>query len=113
MAQAERARLHTLQSGHSCHTFFRQVDGPFTAPKPNAAANVHHYILRSRAEFEEKTIRGSGNLDKKGWDYWNVVEATSTQVCTNAVDQVAALGGAWIGRRAHDVVTFGSASRPL
>ena len=51
------------------------ADGrPTRCPKSDAArwatAALHHYVLKSRAEFAAKVARGSGAGNVKTWEYW-------------------------------------------
>ncbi|CAK7242692.1 MAG: hypothetical protein STHCBS139747_004189 [Sporothrix thermara] len=41
---------------------------------------IHHYAVKSKAEYEEKMARGSGMSNHKGWDVWNTYEKKNPHV---------------------------------
>jgi hypothetical protein len=43
---------------------------------------LHHYVLKSRAEFVAKKARGSGAGNRKDWAYWEYIEKLSNQTCS-------------------------------
>jgi hypothetical protein len=42
---------------------------------------LHHYVLKSKAEFVAKQARGSGAGNKKDWGYWEYVEKLANNTC--------------------------------
>lgn len=46
---------------------------------------LHHYVLKSKAEFVAKQARGSGAGNKKDWGYWEYVEKLANQTCSEGV----------------------------
>eukprot|EP00775_Hariotina_reticulata_P011536 gene11536-11679_t len=63
------------------------VDGqPFKGPKtPKAKWHklvLHHYVLKSKAEFATKSARGSGAGNVKTWGYWDYIEGLCTSNCS-------------------------------
>ncbi|WIA22986.1 hypothetical protein OEZ86_009904 [Tetradesmus obliquus] len=63
------------------------VDGvPFKGPKTKHAKwhklVIHHYVLKSRAEFAGKHARGSGAGNVKGWEFFNFVDGISNSSCS-------------------------------
>lgn len=46
---------------------------------------LHHYVLKSKAEFVAKQARGSGAGNKKDWGYWEYIEKLANQTCTEGV----------------------------
>jgi hypothetical protein len=46
---------------------------------------LHHYVVKSRAEFVSKKTRGSGAGNRKDWPYWNYIEQLSNSTCTQGV----------------------------
>ncbi|KAF8066394.1 glycosyltransferase family 92 protein [Scenedesmus sp. PABB004] len=62
------------------------VDGvPFTGPKtPTAKWHklvLHHYVLKSRAEFGAKRTRGSGAGNVKDWAFFDYMDALANATC--------------------------------
>lgn len=51
---------------------------------------LHHYVLKSKAEFVAKQARGSGAGNKKDWGYWEYVEKLANQTCSEGVPVSAA-----------------------
>jgi Glycosyl transferase family 2 len=47
---------------------------------------LHHYVLKSRAEFGEKILREGPNGRKKSWGYWNYLEHVRHVSCTSLTD---------------------------
>jgi hypothetical protein len=43
---------------------------------------LHHYVLKSRAEFAGKHARGSGAGNVKGWEFFDYVDSVSNSSCT-------------------------------
>ncbi|CAK7220629.1 hypothetical protein SBRCBS47491_004253 [Sporothrix bragantina] len=41
---------------------------------------LHHYAVKSKAEYEEKMARGSGMSNHKGWDIWELYETKNPHV---------------------------------
>lgn len=63
------------------------VDGvPFKGPKTKHAKwhklVIHHYVLKSRAEFAGKHARGSGAGNVKGWEFFDFVDGISNSTCS-------------------------------
>lgn len=46
---------------------------------------LHHYVLKSKAEFVAKQARGSGAGNKKDWGYWQYVEQLANHTCAAGV----------------------------
>jgi hypothetical protein len=46
---------------------------------------LHHYVLKSKAEFVAKQARGSGAGNRKDWAYWDYIEGLANQTCTQGV----------------------------
>lgn len=51
---------------------------------------LHHYVLKSKAEFVAKKARGSGAGNRKDWAYWDYVEKLATDTCTEGLAASAA-----------------------
>eukprot|EP00879_Flechtneria_rotunda_P018575 GHRR01019491.1.p1 GENE.GHRR01019491.1~~GHRR01019491.1.p1 ORF type:complete len:342 (+),score=104.91 GHRR01019491.1:616-1641(+) len=63
------------------------VDGQtFKGPKTTTAKwhklVLHHYVLKSKSEYETKIARGSGAGNTKTWSYWDYLEGLSNHTCT-------------------------------
>lgn len=43
---------------------------------------LHHYVLKSRAEFASKKARGSGAGNVKEWSFFNYMDNLSNSTCT-------------------------------
>jgi hypothetical protein len=43
---------------------------------------LHHYVLKSRAEFAGKHARGSGAGNVKGWEFFDYVDSVSNSSCS-------------------------------
>lgn len=71
----------------------RRVDGP-TSPYPPTYAPLalHHYSIKSAAEFAAKAARGSGMGNRKGAAYRESVDARATDVCDQAAVVAAGVG---------------------
>ena len=54
---------------------------------------LNHYVLRSRAEYHAKTVRGSGAGNHKGVDFFRNTEAAAVENCTDAMALMR--GRAW------------------
>lgn len=52
---------------------------------PPSQLVLHHYVLKSKAEFVSKTARGSGAGNRKGWPYWQYVEQLANETCTQGL----------------------------
>jgi hypothetical protein len=46
---------------------------------------LHHYVLKSKAEFATKSARGSGAGNVKTWGYWDYIEGLCTGNCSGGV----------------------------
>jgi Glycosyltransferase family 92 len=46
---------------------------------------MHHYILRSKDEFQERIDRGDVNGKNRTWDIWDLLEASDLQKCDSLV----------------------------
>lgn len=70
-----------------------RVDGP-TSPYPPAHTPLalHHYAVKSDAEFAAKAARGSGMGNRKGVEYQASVEARATGVCDGAARVARGVG---------------------
>ena len=61
---------------------------------------LHHYLLKSRAEFVTKMARGSGDGTAKDWSLWESVENRSVSVCEGGAEmgRVVARRGRGLGK---------------
>ena len=46
---------------------------------------LHHYVLKSKADFVAKKTRGSGAGNKKDWGYWQYIEQLANETCTDGI----------------------------
>ena len=71
----------------------RRVDGP-TSPHPPTYTplGLHHYAVKSDAEFAAKTARGSAMGNTKGVEYQASVEGRVTGMCDSAARVATGVG---------------------
>ncbi|KAJ3020811.1 hypothetical protein HKX48_000192, partial [Thoreauomyces humboldtii] len=58
-----------------------RVDSTFRKPMTVERFSVHHYICKSREEFEEKMRRGNGMDEPKTESIWVAIESANTVHC--------------------------------
>lgn len=46
----------------------------FRLPITRNRVGLHHYAVKSKAEYDEKVHRGNGMTDPKGDGFWNAIE---------------------------------------
>ncbi|CAK7202214.1 hypothetical protein SEUCBS139899_004936 [Sporothrix eucalyptigena] len=60
-----------------------EVNSALRTPITRNRLALHHYALKSKAEYEEKMVRGSGMSNHKGWEVWDLYENTNPhEECT-------------------------------
>lgn len=47
---------------------------------------LHHYVVKSKEEYEEKVARGNGMDDPKAWDFWDYILSTPKTPCFSLAD---------------------------
>ncbi|CAK7563875.1 MAG: hypothetical protein SEPTF4163_001755 [Sporothrix epigloea] len=56
------------------------VNSHLRSPITRDRLALHHYAVKSKAEYEEKMARGSGMSNHKGWDVWDTYETKNPHV---------------------------------
>ncbi len=56
-------------------------DAAVRIPITRDRITIHHYAIKSRAEFEEKMKRSNAMGQAKGWDYWDHLEGRPHYEC--------------------------------
>lgn len=59
-----------------------KVDYAFRVPITRSRFGLHHYVLKSREEWEQKMHRSNGRDDPVTWDLWNHLEALPHVECS-------------------------------
>jgi hypothetical protein len=90
----------------SVNTQKERKDGPFSDPPTFTRLALHHYAVKSKEEYMNKSARGSGTGNKKGLSYWNLVHTRSNATCLDAVQ----LGKECCSYEANSVQTPDSSS---
>jgi hypothetical protein len=62
------------------HSSTREVPTPETS-----RIALHHYVTKSKEEYQQKVARKSPDGRGKDWGFWSAVEGTSSVKCTDAV----------------------------
>ncbi|KAI8824419.1 uncharacterized protein EV422DRAFT_485841, partial [Fimicolochytrium jonesii] len=58
-----------------------KVDYAFRRPITRQRMALHHYVVKSKAEYAAKVQRGNGMDQPKGWDFWDHVEKMPSVDC--------------------------------
>ena len=64
---------------------FVPINGSLTSIHQISRIALYHYILKSKEEFEEKMLRGTGMGNKKGRIFFDELEREVTENCTDAL----------------------------
>ena len=64
---------------------FNRVDGPKTAQFSGEKVVLNHYVLKSLADFNEKSARGSGDGGRKPLHFFHNMDKAMNANCTDAV----------------------------
>lgn len=67
---------------HSQTTCGEILDGPSSQDPCFKDLVLHHYFNKSWEEYKEKMNRGTGQLMKKGWDHFYILDMYSQDNCT-------------------------------
>lgn len=52
-----------------------KVTEAWRQPATRNRISLHHYLVKSREEYEEKMHRGNGMTDPKGESFWHIIES--------------------------------------
>ncbi|KAL6771947.1 hypothetical protein ACKKBG_A28390 [Auxenochlorella protothecoides x Auxenochlorella symbiontica] len=70
--------FHHNCSGQSvARTDGSPIEGPRAEEPTHVDLALHHYATKSRRDFEQKMVRGSGMKRQRGWEYFNFVDSWS------------------------------------
>ena len=61
---------------------FEPIDGPFSWPPDFSQIFLYHYVTKSKEDYEDKMVRGSGAGNHKPAGFFDIVSKLSTANCT-------------------------------
>lgn len=62
-----------------------RVVGPMSQRVVSERLVLNHYVTKSLDEFREKMARGSGMGNRRGIDFYDIVQREATDNCTYAL----------------------------
>ena len=80
-----RSVSHAQEGKHAVNSAGEMVSGPRASRVVTDSIVLNHYVTKSLEQYHQKMERGSGMRNKKGMEYFQLVQLMATENCTYAV----------------------------